>query len=162
MPGNFSRKSYTLFKLNYFAWRKTNTFVLLSLTWFAIFFSVAWFFKKVQSLEPHFKPLWRLNKWLHEIQGILSCFLNVKHYFFKKMSKFRKGKTFWKLFKKTSILQTLRMNNLRILRIQDAKFSWYYFYINTNIKADYQICISVPLNLWFLNQKEKNTVFVSK
>ena len=71
------------------------------------------------------------------------------------MSKFRKGKTFCKLFKKTSILQTLRMNNLRILRIQDAKFSWYYFYMNTNIKTDFQICITVPLNLWFLNQKEK-------
>ena len=25
------------------------------------------------------------------------------------------------------------------------KFSGYYFYINTNIKGDFQICISVPL-----------------
>ena len=29
--------------------------------------------------------------------------------------------------------------------IQNAKFSWYYFYMNTNIWRDCQICISVPL-----------------
>ena len=29
--------------------------------------------------------------------------------------------------------------------IENAKFSGYYFYINLNIYADFQICISVPL-----------------
>ena len=37
------------------------------------------------------------------------------------------------------------MNNLRILRIQNAKFPGYHFYMNTNIWSDFQICISVPL-----------------
>ena len=38
------------------------------------------------------------------------------------------------------------MNNSRILRIQNVKFSGYYFYVNTNIQRDFEICISVPLN----------------
>ena len=42
-------------------------------------------------------------------------------------------------------MQTLRVNNSRILRIQNAKFSGYYFYTNTGIWKDFQICISVPL-----------------
>ena len=42
-------------------------------------------------------------------------------------------------------LQTLRTNNSRILRIKNAKFSEYCFYINTNKYGDFQICISVPL-----------------
>ena len=42
-------------------------------------------------------------------------------------------------------IQTLRANNSRILRIQNAKFSGYYFHMNTNIWRDFQICISVPL-----------------
>ena len=29
--------------------------------------------------------------------------------------------------------------------IQNAKFSGYYFYMNTNLWRDFQICISVPL-----------------
>ena len=37
------------------------------------------------------------------------------------------------------------MNNLRILRTKNAKFSEYYFYFNTNTWGDFQICISVPL-----------------
>ena len=37
------------------------------------------------------------------------------------------------------------MNNSRILRIKNAKFSGYYFYVNWNIQKDFQICISVPL-----------------
>ena len=35
--------------------------------------------------------------------------------------------------------------NSRILRIKNAKFSGYCFYINTNMELDFQICISVPL-----------------
>ena len=42
-------------------------------------------------------------------------------------------------------LQTSRANNFGILRIKSVKFSGYCFYINTNILADLQICISVPL-----------------
>ena len=42
-------------------------------------------------------------------------------------------------------LQTSRANNSRIVRIKNAKFSGYCFYMNTNIHRDFQICISVPL-----------------
>ena len=43
-------------------------------------------------------------------------------------------------------LQTSRTNDSRILRIKNAKFSWYYyFYVNKNIQENSQICISVPL-----------------
>ena len=42
-------------------------------------------------------------------------------------------------------LQTSRVNNSRILRIKNAKFSGYCFYMNTNLYCDFQICISVPL-----------------
>ena len=41
--------------------------------------------------------------------------------------------------------QTLRVNNSIILRTNNAKFSEYYFHLNTNIYGDFQICISVPL-----------------
>ena len=44
-------------------------------------------------------------------------------------------------------VQTLRVNNSRILKIQNAKFSGYYFHMNTNMWRDFQICISVPLNV---------------
>ena len=33
----------------------------------------------------------------------------------------------------------------RILRIKNAKFSEYYFFMNWSIYKDFQICISVPL-----------------
>ena len=46
------------------------------------------------------------------------------------------------LFKK---IQTLCVNNSRILMSKNAKFSGYYFYMNMNIWGDFQICISVPL-----------------
>ena len=46
------------------------------------------------------------------------------------------------LFKKK---QTL-LNNLRIPRTKNAKFSEYYFYLNTNIYGDFKICISIPLS----------------
>ena len=42
-------------------------------------------------------------------------------------------------------VQILRANNSRIIRIQNAKFSGYYFDMNKNIWRDFQICISVPL-----------------
>ena len=38
-----------------------------------------------------------------------------------------------------------RANNSRILRIYNAKFSGYYFYMNTNNWRDFQICISLSL-----------------
>ena len=38
------------------------------------------------------------------------------------------------------------LNNSRIFRIQNAKFSGYYFYTNANIMGDFQIYISVPLS----------------
>ena len=39
--------------------------------------------------------------------------------------------------------QTLRV----IFRIKNAKFSGCSFYMKTNIKGDFQICISVPLKV---------------
>ena len=42
---------------------------------------------------------------------------------------------------------TSRANNSRILRIKIANFSEFYFYMNTNIKGDFQIYIIVPLRL---------------
>ena len=42
-------------------------------------------------------------------------------------------------------------NNSRFLRIKNANFSRYCFYINTNIYWDFQICVSVLLRnkTWF-------------
>ena len=37
------------------------------------------------------------------------------------------------------------VNNSRIVWIKNTKFSGYYFYINTDIYRDFQICISVPV-----------------
>ena len=42
-------------------------------------------------------------------------------------------------------IQTSRANNSITLRIQNAKFSEYCVYMNTNTWRDFQICISVPL-----------------
>ena len=42
-------------------------------------------------------------------------------------------------------LQTLPINNSRILRITNAKFAEYCFYMSTNIYRNIQISISVPL-----------------
>ena len=46
----------------------------------------------------------------------------------------------------------MRANNLRILWIQNAKISGYYFHMNTNIRRGFQICISVPIIAFFQNQ----------
>ena len=48
-----------------------------------------------------------------------------------------------------------RVNNSRILTVKNAKFSGYYFYINSNIWWDFQICISVPLKNK-LNKKDQS------
>ena len=41
------------------------------------------------------------------------------------------------------------MGNSRNLKVKNAIFSWYYFYISKNIQGDFQICISVALNKSF-------------
>ena len=43
-------------------------------------------------------------------------------------------------------MQISQINNSRILRIKNAKFSGYFFYMISNIQRDFQIWISVPLN----------------
>ena len=43
-------------------------------------------------------------------------------------------------------LQISRVNNYRILRFKNAKFSGYCFYMNTNIYGYFQIYVSVPLS----------------
>ena len=40
---------------------------------------------------------------------------------------------------------TLLANDSRILRIRNAKFSGYIFYMKRNIWRDFEICSSVPL-----------------
>ena len=57
--------------------------------------------------------------------------------------------TFWDMHTWDMYLrncQTSQENNSRILRIRNAKFSGYCFYMSANIRRDFQICISVPLN----------------
>ena len=56
------------------------------------------------------------------------------------------------------------MNNSRVLRFQNAKFSGYHFYMNTNICRDFQICISVPLNgvIYILKPKSIKSANVFK
>ena len=44
-------------------------------------------------------------------------------------------------------MEISRGNNSRILRIINAKFSGYCFYMNKNMWGDFQIWISVPLKL---------------
>ena len=53
-------------------------------------------------------------------------------------------------------IQLLRVNNLRILMIKNAKFSGYYFYMNLTIWRDFQFCISVPLNNGFKENSSLN------
>ena len=66
-------------------------------------------------------------------------------------------------------IQTLRVNNLRILKIKNAKLSDYHFYMNLNLRGDFQICISISLNssfqklgtsskILFCNLKPRNSV----
>ena len=43
-------------------------------------------------------------------------------------------------------MQTLGVNNSRILTIKTVKFLGYCFYVNMNTLEDFQISISVPLN----------------
>ena len=45
-----------------------------------------------------------------------------------------------------NIFTTSRENNSNISRIKNAKFSRYYFYMNTNQWGDFQICTSIPLS----------------
>ena len=58
---------------------------------------------------------------------------------------YRNNRIRWKVAYFLRKIQTLHGNNSRILRIQNAIFSGYYFYMDTNIWRDFQICISVPL-----------------
>ena len=51
------------------------------------------------------------------------------------------------LFKKE---QTFRVKKSRIPGTKNTKFSEYYFYLNTNMYEDFQICISVPLNMRYI------------
>ena len=61
---------------------------------------------------------------------------------------YRNNRIPWKVAYFLRKLQTFRANNFIILRIQNAKFSGYYFHRNTNIWRDFQICISVSLINW--------------
>ena len=50
-------------------------------------------------------------------------------------------------------IKSLRVNNSRILKIQNAKILGHYFYMNTNIWRNFPICISASLNFLNLNPK---------
>ena len=71
-------------------------------------------------------------------------FLRYAHYRYRKclLINIQKQKNTLKsslLFKDK--MQTLGASNSRISRIKDAKFSGFYFHMNTNIQGDFQICI---------------------
>ena len=53
-------------------------------------------------------------------------------------------------------LQTSPANDLRILRIKNAKYSEYCFYTNTNKEGDFQIYMGVPLKV--IKQPFRNLV----
>ena len=55
-------------------------------------------------------------------------------------------------------LKTSRVNNSRVLRIKNAKFSGYCFYMNTNIERDFQFRISVPLSTSFAFAKIRSLI----
>ena len=44
-------------------------------------------------------------------------------------------------------IQTLRVNNWRVLRIKNSKLSKYGFYMSPNILRNFQTCIRIPLKL---------------
>ena len=62
------------------------------------------------------------------------------------------------LFKKFT---NFTRNNSIIIRIKNAKFSDYCFYMNTNIYGNFQICISVPLRNIYCTFK-KNYLHIKK
>ena len=68
-------------------------------------------------------------------------YLTVK---FASIQTYRNNRKRWKLAYFLRKIQTLRMNNSRNVWIKNAKFSEYYFYMNTNIQHNFQIRISVP------------------
>ena len=60
-------------------------------------------------------------------------------------------------------MQTLRVNNLGTLRIKNAKFSGYYYYMNMNIWRSFQIYISVPLSeTWVKNKKTQLELYTGE
>ena len=46
------------------------------------------------------------------------------------------------------------------LFVKNAKFSVCYFYMNTNIKGDFEICIAVPLNKPLTSHGEKASLIL--
>ena len=59
----------------------------------------------------------------------------------------RNNRIRWKLSYFFRNLQTARAKNSIILKFKEAKFSGYCFHMNTNIQVDFQIYISVPMEL---------------
>ena len=72
----------------------------------------------------------------------------------------RNNRICWKLAYFLRNLRTLRINNSKILRVKNAKFSGYCFYINTNIYGDFEICISVPLKGIFFFQLRLSVAWI--
>ena len=52
---------------------------------------------------------------------------------------------------------TSRANNSRILRIKNANFSEFYFYMNTNIKGDFQIQSRMSVKIMNIQPQTKTT-----
>ena len=57
--------------------------------------------------------------------------------------------------------QTSWVNNSKILRIMNAKFSGYCFYKNAIIQGDFQICISLPLRFKLFDNDTCFVILVS-
>ena len=80
----------------------------------------------------------------HSYSQEFSCYLPVR---FAKclLTNMQKQQNVLKILKRKRKIETLRVNNSRILSFKNAKFSGYHFYRNLNIQTNFQICISVPL-----------------
>ena len=122
-----------------------------------------------RSIVCNWKSVWQIKGTLMQIWKYCKCIANVSSsyknnitqiahnntFHFLRYAHFRFVNLLTKIQKQKNTLksslhfkkkkQTLRVNNSKILRIQNAKFSGYHFYMDTKILRDFQICISLPL-----------------
>ena len=73
----------------------------------------------------------------------------------------RNNRMFWKVAYFLRKIQNLWVNNWRILRIENAKFSGYCFNMNSNIHCNFQMCISVPLEKYTGCPITQKTIYLS-
>ena len=91
-------------------------------------------------------PLWSNLYENNTLKNLHSQLQEFSSYSPVKFVYFLKSRLLFLYVCKTNILQTLRANNSRILRIKNPKFSGCYFDFNTNMYGDFKICNTVPLS----------------